>query len=184
MLALEPAGYGRNPDYAKRGDFYARQFARRAGAAFVGYSEMTHEVLDETDVSCRQEDRCVKASEIGVAAFPFEDGKVQPMVWVDMFGIDARVHGQTLADAADFIRYAVSISAYRSLLAPQEGENPRYLLPATEAAFKDPAILRAAPLYPKFRAIVDQGVVVSVPDLNARLHAVAAKIDAALPPTH
>ena len=48
FLALEPAGFGRNADYDIRGNFYARQFARRAGSAFVGYSEMTHEVLEET----------------------------------------------------------------------------------------------------------------------------------------
>jgi thiamine pyridinylase len=184
ILALEPAGFGRNPDYERREGFYARQFARREGAAFVGYSEMTHEVLDETDAACRAEDRCVTASDVRVAAFPFADGKVRPMVWVDMFGIDARVRGQTLADAEAFIRYAISIPAYRALLVPRDGGIPRYLLPATNAAFSDPQILRAAPLYPKFQAIVDQGVVVSVPDLNARLHAVAAKLDAGLPQHH
>jgi thiamine pyridinylase len=184
ILALEPAGFGRNADYGKRENFYARQFARRAGSAFVGYSEMTHEVLDETAISCRVEDRCVTAADIRVAAFPFADGRVHPTVWVDMFGIDARVHGETLTDAEDFIRYAVSVSAYRALLVPQSGEPPRYLLPATEAAFNDPQILHAAPLYPEFRAIVDQGVVVTVPDLNAKLHDVAAKLDADLPQRH
>jgi len=184
LLALEPDGFGRDADYDARGVFYARQFARRAGDAFVGYSEMTHEVLNEAAVSCRREDSCVTASDIRVAAFPFEDGAVRPAVWVDMFGIDSRVQGKTLADAEAFIRYAVSTPAYRALLIPQAGEAPRYLLPATEAAFSDPAILRAAPLYPQFRAILNQGVVVTSPHLSARLHAVAARIDAALPPTH
>jgi thiamine pyridinylase len=183
-LAMEPTGFGRDANYGKREDFYARQFARRAGGAFVGYSEMTHEVLDETAVSCRTEDRCVTAADIRVAAFPFADGKVRPTVWVDMFGIDARVRGKTLTDAKDFIRYAVSISAFRTLLIPESGENPRYLLPAMEAAFDDPQILRTAPLYPQFRAIMNQGVVVSVPDLNAKLHDVAAHIDADLPQHH
>jgi thiamine pyridinylase len=184
IMALEPAGFGRNPDYAKREDFYARQFARRRGGAFVGYSELTHDVLDETSIACRQEDRCVTAGDIGVAPFPFADGKVRPMVWVDMFGIDARVHGKTLTDAEEFIRYAVSLPAYRALLIPESDGIPRYLLPATEAAFSDPEILKTAPLYPKFRAIMDQGVVVTVPDLNARLHTVAAKIDLDLPQNH
>jgi thiamine pyridinylase len=184
ILALEPVGFGRNPDYAAQESFYARQFARRAGAAFVGYSELTHDVLDETAVSCRAEDRCVTAAEIGVAPFPLADGKVRPPVWVDMFGIDARVHGQTLTDAEDFIRYAVSLPAYRALLVPEPGENPRYLMPATQAAFDDPEILAAGPLYPKFRAIVDQGLVVTITHLSDKLHAVAAQIDAALPRTH
>ena len=184
ILALEPQGFGRDADYDSRGVFYARQFARRAGAAFVGYSEMTHEVLEETAVSCRHEDRCVTAADLRVAAFPFEDGVVRPAVWVDMFGIDAHVHGRTLVDAEAFIQYAVSIAAYRALLIPPAGDVPRYLLPATQAAFSDPEILGAAPLYPQFEAILNKGVVVTAPDLSARLHAVAARIDADLPATH
>jgi thiamine pyridinylase len=180
LLALEPPGFGRVADYDARYSFYARQFARRAGAAFVGYSEMTHEVLDETAISCRHEDRCVTEAEIRVAAVPFHDGAPRPAVWVDMFGIDARVHGQTMQDAADFISYAVSLPTYRALLVPEEGHPPRYLLPPTIEAYEDPAILKAAPLYPVFRSIMQQGVVVVTPHLQARLHAVAERIDSEL----
>ena len=184
MLDLEPAGFGRNDDYHARGVFYARQFARRAGGALVGYSEMTHEILTETAVSCRLEDHCLTDRDIRIAAVPFADRKIRPMAWVDMFGIDAKVKGQSRIDAQDFVRYAVSLPAYRALLIPRSGDVPRYLLPATEAPFSDPAILAAAPLYPQFRAIIDQGVVVTAPDLTARLHDVASKIDADLPKTH
>jgi thiamine pyridinylase len=184
LLALEPAGFGRRAEYSDRYGFYARQFARRAGGAFVGYSEMTHEVLDETATSCRLEDRCVTAGQIRVAAFPFHDGAPRPAVWVDLFGIDARVHGQTLQDAADFIRFAVSLPTYRALLVPREGRPPRYLLPATAEAFEDPVIRKAAPLYPAFRAILQQGVVISSPHLQAKLQALATRIDADLPPAH
>ncbi len=177
MLALEPPGFGRVAEYDLRYSFYARQFARRAGAAFVGYSEMTHEVLDETQISCRLEDRCVTAPEIRVAPFPFHDGAPRPAVWVDMFGIDARVHGKTLQDATDFIRYAVSLPTFRALLVPQEGRPPRYLLPPTVEAYEDPSILKAAPLYPVFRAIMEQGVVVATPHLQAKLRAVAVRIN-------
>jgi thiamine pyridinylase len=184
MLALEPHGFGRVAAYDERYSFYARQFARRAGGAFVGYSEMTHEVLDETAVSCRLEDKCVASGQIRVAAFPFHDGAPRPAVWVDMFAIDARVHGQTLQDAADFIRFAVSLPTYRALLVPQEGEAPRYLLPPTIEAYEDSKILEAAPLYPKFRAIMEQGVVTTTPHLQAKLHDVSLRIDAALPAVH
>lgn len=180
LLALEPPGYGRSLDYDLRGSFYARQFARRAGDAFVGYSEMLHEVLDETATSCRHEDRCVTADELRVGAIPFGDERIRPAVWADLFGIDARVHGRTLEDAQAFIRYAVSLPAYRMLLVPEPGRPPRYLLPATENAFADPQILQAAPLYPAFRAILDQGTVVTVPHLNATLQAVARHLDADL----
>ena len=184
ILALEPAGLGRNPVYGEIEGFYARQFARGTGAAFIGYSELIHEALDETANGCREEDHCVTADQIRVTEFPFADNKIRPTVWVDMFAIDARVKGQTLKDARDFIGYAVSRPAYRALLIPASGETPRYLLPAYEADFDDPDILRAAPLYRQFHAIIDQGVVVTVPHLNATLHDVAAHIDAALPRVH
>jgi thiamine pyridinylase len=184
ILALEPAGFGRNPDDNAREDFYARQFARGAGSAFLGYSELIHDALDETASGCRAADHCVTAADIRVAPFPFQDGRVRPTVFEDLFGIDARVHGRTLKDAEDFIRYAVSVRGYRALLVPESGENPRYLLPATEAAFDDPRILAAGPLYPKLRAIIDQGVVMTAPHLNDRLHDVAVRIDASLPGTH
>ncbi len=184
LLALEPAGFGRTAAYQEVESFYARQFARRSGGAYVGYSELIHDALDESAQGCRLEDHCLTADDIRVAPLRLEDGKVRPMIWVDMFGIDARVHGRKLTDAEDFVRYAVSLPAYRALLVPEPGGIPRYLLPATEAPFHDAAILAAAPLYPKFRAIVDQGVVVTAPDLQARLHDVAARLDADLPKTH
>ena len=184
LLALEPAGMGRTAAYAEVESFYARQFARRVGSAFVGYSEMTHEVLDETAKACRVEDRCVTAEQIRVASLPFADDKVRPTVWVDMFAIDAKLHGKALTDARNFISYAVSLPAYRALLIPAPGAIPRYLLPATNEAFSDQSIEQAAPLYPKFRAIVSQGVVVTAPHLNASLHDVATRIDASLPQSH
>ncbi len=184
LLALEPAGFGRDPDYAVREDFYARQFARGAGKAFVGYSEMIHEVLDETAASCRKEDHCVTASEIHVAPLPLQDNAVRPMVWVDMFGIDVGAHGKTLTDAEAFIRYAVSLPAYRALLIPATGAPPRYLLPATQGALNDPDILAAAPLFRDLKAIVDKGEAIRAPNLTARLHEVALTIDADLPQHH
>jgi thiamine pyridinylase len=184
ILALEPSGLGRNAAYGEVEGFYARQFSRGTGDAFIGYSELIHEALDETANGCRLEDRCVTADQIRVTAFPFTDNKIRPTAWVDMFAIDARARGQTLSDAQDFIGYAVSRPAYRALLIPSVGATPRYLLPAYEADFHDPDILRAAPLYPQFHAIIDQGVVVTVPHLNATLHDVAMHIDNALPQVH
>jgi hypothetical protein len=89
-----------------------------------------------------------------------------------------------LRDAADFIRFAVSLPAYRALLVPAQGRPPRYLLPPTVEAFDDPQILQAAPLYPTFRAIMEQGVVTSTPHLQAKLHDAALRIDADLPAVH
>jgi thiamine pyridinylase len=184
MLALEPHGFGREKAYGQRVGFYARQFARRRVGAFVGYSEMTHEVLTETATDCRLEEHCVEQDQIGVAAVPFHDGAPRPAVWVDMFGIDAKLRGQKLQDAEDFIAYAVSLPAYRAVLIPAEGEAPRYLLPATQEAFADAAIVRAAPLYPQFHAIIAQGYTATAPHLMEKLQALGEAIDHDLPPAH
>jgi thiamine pyridinylase len=184
ILALEPRGFGRSADYAARDGFYARQFARRAGSAFIGYSEATHDVLDETATSCRHEDHCLTSADIRVGAWPFSGGGERQAVWVDMYGIDARVHGALHQDAEAFIRYAMQEQTYRALLAPAPGAVPRYLLPARDDVYHDPQILQAAPLYPQFRAIIDRGVVASAPHLQAKLRAAAAAVDAALPVSH
>lgn len=184
LLALVPPRYGRTSAYRGQESFYARQFSRRRGAAFIGYSEMIHEALDESAKGCRLEERCVSASEIRVTSIPFADHRVRPMVWSDMFGIDSSVKGAKLDDAEAFIRYAVSMPAYRTLLVPEHGEPPRYLLPAANAAFGDPDILRAAPLYPRLKSIIDQGEVVTSPALSAQMHDAGVRLDAALPRTH
>jgi thiamine pyridinylase len=184
ILALEPPGFGRSADDGARDGFYARQFARRAGSAFVGYSEATHDVLEETANSCRHADRCLTAADIRVGAWPFSGGGERQAVWVDMYGIDSHVHGTLHQDAEDFIRYAMREQTYRELLAPSPGAIPRYLLPARDDVFHDPRVLEAAPLYPQFRAIIDRGVVASAPHLQAELRAAAAAVDAALPASH
>jgi len=58
------------------------------------------------------------------------------------------------------------------------------LLPATKTAFEDVSIMRAAPLYPQFRAIMEQGVAVKLPLLNAHLHTLASRLDVSLPAAH
>jgi hypothetical protein len=181
LLALEPRGFGREKAYASRVGFYARQFARRRAGAFIGYSEMTHEALTESATDCLLQEHCLTPDDINVAALPFHDGPPHPAVWIDMFGIDAKLHGQALDDAEDFIAYAVSLPAYRALLIPPPGEAPRYLLPATQEAFADPAILKAAPLYPKFHAIMAQGITTTAPHLMQTLQTLGQAIDAALP---
>jgi thiamine pyridinylase len=184
ILGLEPRGFGRSADYNARDGFYARQFARRAGSAFVGYSEATHDVLDETATSCRHEDRCLTPADIRVGAWPFSGSGERQAVWVDMYGIDAHAHGAVYKDAEDFIRYAMRAQTYRELLVPPAGGVPRYLLPALDDVYRDPQLLQAAPLYSQFRAIIDRGVVASAPHLQAKLRVAAASVNAALPASH
>jgi thiamine pyridinylase len=184
ILQLEPKDFGRSADYGARVGFYARQFARQAGSAFIGYSEATHDMLDEAATSCRHEDHCLTAEDIQVGAWPFSGASGRQNVWVDMYGIDAHVHGALHADAEDFIRYAMRVETYRALLVPEPGATPRYLLPARDDIYRDPALLQAAPLYPQFRAMIERGIVASAPHLEAKLRAAATAADAALPVSH
>ncbi len=184
ILALEPQNFGRSADYDARDGFYARQFARHAGSAYIGYSEATHDMLEETATSCRHEDHCLTAADIRIGAWPFSGVSGRQNVWVDMYGIDARVHGELHKDAEDFIRYAMRVETYRALLVPPPDGTPRYLLPARDDVYRDPSVLQTAPLYPQFRAIIDHGVVVSAPGLEAKLRAAAAAADHALPASH
>jgi len=184
ILALEPAGFGRSlADDAKPG-FYARQFARGAGSAFIGYSEATHDILEEGETSCQAGDHCLSQADIHVGPWPFSEAEPHQVVWVDMYGIDAHVHGVLHQDAEDFIRYAMQASTYRALLVPHVGAPPRYLLPARADSYTDKAILAAAPLYARFLPILNNGIVVEAPALNAMLHKAAAAVSAALPASH
>jgi thiamine pyridinylase len=184
VLALEPPGFGRSLADDGKAGFYARQFARGAGSGFIGYSEATHDILEEGETSCRAEDHCLTQAGVHVGPWPFSSAAPHQVVWVDMYGIDAHVHGALHRDAEDFIAYAMQEATYRALLIPPTGAPPRYLLPARADSYADTAILAAAPLYARFLPILDTGIVVEAPALNATLHQAAATVSAALPASH
>ena len=178
----EPPDYGRDADYHGRDGFYARQFARRAGSAFVGYSEDTFYALTEIAQSCRH-DECLTQSDINVAPWPFADEGLKPVAWVDMYMVDSKATGVTLRDAEAFITFMMSLTTYENLLVPPD-KVPRYLLPARADVFENSKVLKSAPLYSKFRPIIDQAVPVTAPGLNDQLRKIGAKLDSALPAQH
>jgi thiamine pyridinylase len=178
-VAMESPGFGRDSDYHGREGFYARQFARRAGSAFVGYSEETHYVLNESTQSCRH-DECLKATDIAVTPWPFADHPANPVAWVDMYMLNSTLTGSDLADAEAFVRFMMKFSTYELLLVPPDGGLPRYLLPARNDMYGDPALLSNAPLYPKFRQIIDHATPLTAKDLNDRLRAIGKTIDSSL----
>ncbi len=178
ILALASPGFGRDEAYHNRTGFYARQFARGRGRALVGYSEALHHTLGETANACLHEEKCLGGMNIGVKSWPPSDAGAPTAGWVDLFVIDARVEGQKLSDAKAFIRFMLSDEAYRTALLPEPGGAPRYLLPAREAIYRDPAILAAAPLYPAMRALLADAVPLSMPGLNQRLLRIGEKLDA------
>jgi thiamine pyridinylase len=182
FVAMEPAGFGRDADYHNREGFYPRQFARGSGSAYVGYSEDSYYSLAETAGSCLQ-GQCLTPDDLDVASWPFADEGARPVAWVDMYMLDTRLGDAKLRDAEAFLKFMMSTSTYEALLVP-EGGPPRYLLPARDDMYTDSTVKAAAPLYTKFRGLIDQATPVTGDGLNAKLHAVAVIIDGLLPSAH
>src|SRR5262249_17342442 len=148
FVAMEPAGFGRDMDYHMRDGFYPRQFARGSGSAYVGYSEDTYYILDETAQSCRKNE-CLGQDDLEVAKWRFADEGAKPVGWADMFMLDSKLTGAKLRDAEAFIKFMMKLSTYEALLVPADSST-RYLLPARDDLFSDPK-LASARLYPQFR---------------------------------
>lgn len=97
--------------------------------------------------------------------------------------LDTRLGDAKLRDAEAFLKFMMSTPTYEALLVP-EGGPPRYLLPARDDMYTDLTVKAAAPLYTKFRGLIDQATPVTGDGLNAKLHAVAVIIDGLLPSAH
>jgi ABC-type glycerol-3-phosphate transport system substrate-binding protein len=179
---MEPAGFGRDQDYHLREGFYPRQFAWGKGSAFVGYAEDTYYALSEMVQSCTK-DKCLSKEVLDVAPWPFADEGAKPVAWVDMYFLYPRLADAKLRDAEAFIRFMMSVSTYEALLMPANSP-PLYLLPAGDDMYSDQKLAKVAPLYPKFRAVIDHAVPVADEGLNYKLHQIAKKIDGLLPDRH
>jgi thiamine pyridinylase len=182
LLALDPSGFGRDTDYHYRDGFYQKQFARGAGAGFVGYSETTHYVLSEATQSCKHGE-CLNAAGLDVTVLPFGDNGAKPVAWVDMYMIDADASGATLRDAQAFVSFMMKPATYEALLLP-DNNVPRYLLPARADLYANPTMIQNAPLYAKFKPIIDTATPVTAPVLNDNLRKIGKDIDAKLPGSH
>jgi thiamine pyridinylase len=180
-VAIFRPGFGRDSDYHDRPGFYARQFARGQGRAFVGYSEQLYYALSESTLSCRRDENCLASDQVRVAEWPLADAGSSPIAWVDMLLIDADAAGQTRADAERFVRFMAEPATYRLLLMPQWPNPPRYLLPAREDMYSDPALDQAAPLYRQFRARIANARPITGLGLNARLRETGGQLNQALP---
>jgi thiamine pyridinylase len=181
-LALAPNGFSRDGDYHDRKGFYARQFARGAGRALVGYSERLYFIHEEKAHSCRKDEACLDPKDVAVREWPLSDRGSKPIVWVDVLAIGANVTGQKQRDAEELIRFLVSSAAYRGILVPGWGESPRYLMPATSEMYSDPELLQAAPLYGELLPLLEKGVTLSRAGLNATLRTIGQKLDEELLP--
>jgi thiamine pyridinylase len=185
FIDMEPLGFGRDQDYHLRDGFYARQFVRGSGSAFVGYSEDTYYALEETAQSCLKGE-CLGKDDLDVALWPFADEGAKPVGWVDMYMMDSRLADAKLRDAEAFIKFMMSVSTYETLLLPPDGPPngvPKYLLPARDDVYSS-GKMSSAPLYPKFRNLIGPAIPVTEEGLNLKLHKVAAALEKVLPADH
>jgi thiamine pyridinylase len=179
-VALFRAGFGRDNDYHYRTGFYARQFGRGTGRAMVSYSEQLYYAIDEGMNDCRKDEACMSGNDIQVAEWPLADQGSTPIAWADVLVVDANVHDQKLTDAENFIRFMAEPDTFKLFLVPEEGSAPRYLLPARQDLYTDPAITKAAPLYPAFLKAISGATTVTAPELNRRLREVGKVLDGRL----
>jgi thiamine pyridinylase len=185
FLNMEPSGFGRDPNYHRRDGFYARQFVRGSGSAFLGYSEDLYYALDETAQSCLKGE-CVGVDDIDVALFPFADEGAKAVAWVDMYMLDAGLADTRLRDAEAFIKFMMSVSTYEALLLPKDsttGGVPKYLLPARDDVYRGDK-MASTPHYSKFRNLIGSAIPVTGEGLNDKLRSVAAALDKVLPAVH
>jgi len=153
---------------------YAKQFARKKGAAFVGYSEELYFILDEIRNQCKPGD-CVAEGELEVLPFAFSDKGDHPFAFVDSLAINAdSCKGKCVEDAAAFISMMSEDSMLRAILLPGGTQPPLYLLPA-KTTLND-ALDELGPLYPKLRSIMDGAVAVQGLELGRHLRKMGASL--------
>jgi thiamine pyridinylase len=167
---------------------YGQEFARKRGKALVGYSELLHSVLLESQ-QCGK--TCLSDAEIEVDDFNISDSPSSPVSWVDSFTVSTHCEDSCWADAADFIRMMNSDEMYMKLLLPSSALSfekaptppipvPAYLLPAKSSLYSNKLLLSQAHLYPRLRSLVENAAVPSASQLNEHLRKIGATIDADL----
>lgn len=179
ILAVCPTGFCRSDSLHTRTGYYARAFIRGQAAAYVGYSESVHYALQEQIDNCGLGTSCLLPSDIAVRRLPTisTTTKSEGIGWVDGLALSANLDASETATALKFIEFATSADAYKLILQPGWMEAPRYLLPArTSLTFGSDT-----PLYSEFLSMNAGRKTGIVPGLNARLQALAKKLNCALP---
>ncbi|MEB3317882.1 MAG: extracellular solute-binding protein [Cyanobacteriota bacterium] len=177
IVAACPDGYCRSNDLHDRTGFYARAFISGQSSAYVGYSESIHYGLQYALDNCTQTSGCLSPDQIAVRDLPAftQLPKSRGMGWVDALTIDASLQGAKRQLATKFIDFMVSDATYKSILKPEYGEAPRYLLPA-----KENISIEDAPLYPSFYQAHRGRDTGSRLGLNEKLRAAGKSLDCGL----
>jgi thiamine pyridinylase len=181
LLKLCPPGGCRDEVSHDDPGTYGRLFARKGAKALIGYSELLHDVLAESQ-ACG--DACLSDSDLAVSDLPLDDTGSTPITWVDSFTVNANCIAQCLADASAFIQFMNQDSTYLKLLLPSAESRktlasvvPAYLLPAKAALYSNAALLQHAHLYPELRALVENSTVPTADQLNTKLRLLGSQLD-------
>jgi thiamine pyridinylase len=184
LLKLCPPGGCRDVVFHEDTGIYGQLFARKNSKALIGYSELLHDVIAETQ-ACGN--ACISDADLDVSDLPLDDAGSTPITWVDSFTVNSRCIGQCLADASTFINFMNQDSTYLQLLLPKGTESlkeptptpviPSYLLPAKEALYSNSSLLQYAHLYPQLRALVENSIVPTADQLTAKLMLLGSQLD-------
>jgi thiamine pyridinylase len=193
LFLLTPGGLCDSDKHHKFGQFYARQFARRKTRAYMAYSEQLYYTVDETLHGIADGQPSVGGvhfdfdntngytvrgdDDIKAIGAPLADSGSHMLAWVDVLVLRTGLEGQSREDALALIDYYNSEMFTLSVLLPQVGEAPRYLMPARASIFTNSVLLRAAPLYQTFLKVMSNATALTGPGLNDRLRAIGKKIE-------
>ena len=188
LFRMCPGGLCDSVKHHDYSGYYARQFAHRNARALIGYSERMYFVVDEFLNGVREDEPgigriafdeygAVGTDDVDAIGAPLDDSNSRMLAWVDVLTIRAGMDDRRKRDAEAFVAFVASEEFNTAALLPEWGTAPRYLLPARATLYTSPKLLRAAPLYSKFRQIMESAVTVTGPKLNENLREIGKKID-------
>lgn len=180
VLALCPAGYCRSDDFHYRPGFYARMFARGQVRIYIGYSETMHYALREVAENCGPTSGCLTETQVGVRQLPLGVPQGRPVGWVDGLAISANLSGPKRQLAEKFIELATSWRGYQLVLNPDNGQPPRYLLPALAWRVSDAGL--TGRLYEAFDHAFGPRLFLTARGLYTALRDSGKRLDCELPP--
>jgi thiamine pyridinylase len=127
----------------------AHLFAKRQSDGFIGYTESLHPVL-----------RLIGANEeLLITPLVFGNGQA-PLVSVDGWVLRADCSGEVERAARDFVEFMNRPEIMRFIMMSLDAGSlsiPRYLLPATKSAYRDPIVSRD-PYYRQFDRMIANAV--------------------------
>lgn len=193
LFSLCPGGLCDSEKHHNSDQFYARQFAHRRARVLIGYSERMYYVVDEYLNGVREDEVAVGtitfswndttktynpigAYDIDAISAPLSDVGSKMLAWVDVLSIRKGMDSQTRKDASILIEFFNSEEFTSSLLIPEYGTAPRYLLPARSSLYSNRSLLQVAPIYTRFYEIMRHSVALTSKNLNTELRAIGKTI--------